>query len=117
MGGESKGVVTIRERKAREAARRTAAARAVMDRLRVFVLDTGRRGRFIVFGSAASGAIRFSSDFDVLVDFPPDLQTAAWKAVENACSEWNITEDIHSMAATEPDVVELILSRATEIIE
>ena len=109
--------VTIPERKAREAARRQAAARAVVERLRAFVDETGRRGRFIVFGSVASGAIRFSSDFDVLVDFPPDLESAAWKTVEAACREWNITEDIHSTTTTKPDFVELVLSRPVEIIE
>jgi predicted nucleotidyltransferase len=109
--------VTIPERKAREAARRNTAAQAVIERLRAFVHETGHRGRFIVFGSVASGAIRFTSDFDVLVDFPPDLESAAWSAVEAACREWNITEDVHSTMTTKPDFVEGIMTRPVEIIE
>lgn len=109
--------VTLPERKAREAARRATAARAVIERLRAYVAATGHRGRFIVFGSVAADAVRFSSDLDVLIDFPTDLERAAWIAVEAACREWDIREDIHSTATTKPDFVELIMTRPVEVIE
>ena len=110
-------IVTLKERKSRETARRAEAARAVIDRLRAFIESTDHRGHFIVFGSVASGAVRYSSDFDVLIAFPPDLEPAAWRAVEDACAKFDIPADIHSMRTTKPDFIELILGRAVEIID
>ena len=110
-------IVTVSQRKEREAARRADAACGVIERLQAFVRETGNRGRFIVFGSVALGTVRYSSDFDVLVDFPPDLEAAAWKAVENACAEFDIPEDILSTATTKSDFIELILGRDVKIIE
>ena len=58
MAPETSKIVTISERKSREAARRAEAARAVIERLRGFVRETGNRGRFIVFGSVANDETR-----------------------------------------------------------
>lgn len=109
-------IVTLPERKAREAARRAAAARAVINRLRNFVEKTGHRGRFIIFGSVAAGRVRHTSDFDVIVDMPPDLESDAWTAVEEACSAEGIPEDIHSTALSKAEFIELMLLRPVEII-
>lgn len=57
MAAESIEVVTVPERKRREATRRAEAARAVIRRLRAFVRAAGH-GRFIVFGSAVTGSMR-----------------------------------------------------------
>ena len=61
-------IVTVSERKAREAARRRAAANLVMAEIREF--GHLRGGRFFVFGSAAEDRMKYDSDFDVVVDFP-----------------------------------------------
>ena len=61
-------IVTVPERKAREAARRRAAARDVMTEAREFA--TVRGGRFYVFGSVAEDRIKYDSDFDVVCGFP-----------------------------------------------
>ena len=73
-------IVAIAERKAAEATRRQ---RAVAE-LRC-VLDAYARahgGRFLLFGSAARGQMRYDSDVDILVEFPPDQHAAAWNFAE-----------------------------------
>ena len=48
-------------------------------------------GRFLLYGSAARGALRFDSDIDLLLDFPDDAATsAAWGAAETACSRLDL---------------------------
>lgn len=81
-------IVTVPERQAREAARRSAAARRVMDAIREFGAAHG--GRYHIFGSAASHRMTFNSDFDILVDFPPDRESEAAEFVENACRSASI---------------------------
>ena len=109
-------VVTITQRKDREAARRAEGARAVMDRLQNFVWSTGHAGRFIVFGSAVAGTMRFTSDFDVIVDFPVELEAEAWTEVEQACQEWSIPDDIHSTSTANPAFIEKVLLRPVRVI-
>jgi predicted nucleotidyltransferase len=89
-------VVTVTERKDREAARRRAAADLVMSELKAF--GTERGGRFLVFGSAAEDRMKFDSDFDVVVDFPADREAEALDFVEDACRRQNLPSDIHLMS-------------------
>jgi predicted nucleotidyltransferase len=110
-------VVTLSQRKKREAQRRGDAARAVMDRLRAYITTSGNVGRFIVFGSAVTKSMRHDSDFDVMIDFPPDRESAAWRVVEDACREADLPADILSTATTTSRFVEKILARAVEVIE
>jgi predicted nucleotidyltransferase len=110
-------IVTLTERKAREARRRAQAVRAIMERLRAYVQGPGRGGRFIVFGSAAAGTIRHGSDFDVIIDFPPAGEAEAWRTVEDACAEWNLPADILSTATTAERFVKKIMARPIEVIE
>jgi predicted nucleotidyltransferase len=58
-------VVTLPERKARETARRRAAADVIMPELKAFA--ERHRGRYLVFGSVAERRMSFDSDFDVVV--------------------------------------------------
>lgn len=109
-------VVTLRERKQRELARRREAVRRVKDRLEAFVAASGN-GRFIVFGSAASDTMRHDSDIDLLIDFPPERETEAWRAAEQACRDADIRADILSTATTKEEFVKKILGRRIEIIE
>ena len=110
-------IVTLTERKAREARRRTDAARAIMERLRAHVEGPGRGGRFIVFGSAATGTMRHGSDFDVIIDFPPEGEAEAWRIVEDACAEWNLPADIKSTRTSTTAFLAKIMSRPIEVIE
>ena len=104
-------IVTVAERKAAEATRRQ---RAVADLRRV--LDTYARahgGRFLLFGSAARGQMRYDSDVDILVEFLPDRQGAVWNFAERArwdrCLEPDVTtpdrctEDFLALVRSEID--------------
>jgi predicted nucleotidyltransferase len=53
-----------------------------------------KRGRFILFGSVARGEVRHDSDLDLLIDFPPDGEAAAFSYVEEACSTLGIPADL-----------------------
>lgn len=86
-------VVTISQRKARETARRRAAAVTVMAELRIFAARHG--GRFTIFGSVAEGRMSFDSDFDVIVDFPIEHEIAAVEFVEDLCRREKLPHDIH----------------------
>lgn len=85
-------VVTISERKARETARRRAAADVVMAGLRAFAERCG--GHFIVFGSVAQQRLSFDSDLDVLVDVPREHEGEAVELVEDLCRRHDLPADI-----------------------
>ncbi|MBV9248595.1 MAG: nucleotidyltransferase domain-containing protein [Acetobacteraceae bacterium] len=51
-------------------------------------------GRFLLFGSAARGTMRYDSDVDILVDFPPDTLDHAWNFAERACWDRRLDPDI-----------------------
>jgi predicted nucleotidyltransferase len=85
-------IVTLTERKAAEAERR----RQAVESLRTVLTDYARMhgGRFLLFGSAARGTMRYDSDVDILVDFPPDALDDAWGFAEHACWERRLDPDI-----------------------
>src|ERR1700712_2834198 len=60
-------IITLAERKATEAARRGAAVETLVPLLAGYARAHG--GRFLLFGSAASGQMKFHSDVDLLLDF------------------------------------------------
>lgn len=97
-------LVTVSERKKTEAERRSRAARTVADELRAFARSNG--GRFVLFGSFASGAMRFDSDLDVLIDFDPDTRVEAWSVVERACARAAIEPDIHDASTSKRALIE-----------
>jgi predicted nucleotidyltransferase len=108
-------IVTLRERKQHELARRREAVRLIKERLRAHVQEAGQ-GRFIIFGSAASDTMRFDSDIDILIDFPPEGETAAWRAAEDACREANLPVHILSTATTKEEFINRIMSRPVDVI-
>lgn len=87
-------VVTIDQRKSREAARRRAAAAQIMRELRRYA--TEHQGRFLVFGSAAKNCIGPESDLDVIVDFPRATETPAVEYVEEICRANRVSVDVHA---------------------
>jgi predicted nucleotidyltransferase len=90
-------IVTLTERKAAEADRR----RLAVDSLRVVLTEYARAhgGRFLLFGSAARGTIRYDSDVDILLDFPPDSLDDAWSFAEHACWDLRLDPDITPFAS------------------
>lgn len=87
---------TLTDRKAAAVAAKVAA----LDQLRPALRDHAQRlgGRFLLYGSAARGELRHSSDIDLLLDFPGDAATkAAWDAAEQACAGLDLDCDIRPL--------------------
>lgn len=97
-------VATLQSRKMAETSRRKNAAAGIIDKLRAYALREG--GRYIVFGSSTSGEMRYDSDIDVLVDFPPEKAAAAVVYVEDVCAEHAIPADILDVATTKETFVQ-----------
>jgi predicted nucleotidyltransferase len=85
-------IVTLTERKTAEAVRRQQAVAALALVLAEYARAHG--GRFLLFGSAARGTMRYDSDVDVLMDFPEDALNQAWKFAEAACWERALEPDL-----------------------
>jgi hypothetical protein len=103
-------IVTLPERKAAEAARRQRAVAELRRALDAYARAHG--GRFLLFGSAASGDMRFDSDVDILVEFPPDRQVAAWNFAERACWDRRLTPDIMASSWCTEDFLALVRPEA-----
>ncbi|MDE0522667.1 MAG: nucleotidyltransferase domain-containing protein [Boseongicola sp.] len=85
-------IVTLQERKDLEAGRRAEAAGKVMTKLRDYAASHG--GRFVVFGSAARGAMRHDSDIDIWADFPLEGELGAVSFAEDVCALEGLPCDI-----------------------
>jgi predicted nucleotidyltransferase len=85
-------IVTLTERKATEAARRVSAVEALVPVLTEYARAHG--GRFLLFGSAARGQMKFHSDVDILMDFPPEALNSAWQFAETACWDRDLEPDL-----------------------
>jgi predicted nucleotidyltransferase len=86
-------IVTLKERKETERARRQAAVAVLRARLADYARAQG--GRFLLYGSAARGTMRYDSDVDVLVDFPEETKAAAWDYAEEVCRELRLPIDVN----------------------
>jgi predicted nucleotidyltransferase len=85
-------IVTLTERKATETARRRDAVAALIPVLTDYARTHG--GRYLLFGSAARGTMTYHSDVDVLMDFPEDALSEAWKFAERACWDRKLEPDL-----------------------
>lgn len=94
-------ILTIPQRQAHAAETRRRAIADVCAELAAAAPTLG--GRFLLFGSAATGAIRWNSDIDLLLDFPDHPSTtAAWTAAEQACRRHDLPCDIIPLAWCSP---------------
>jgi len=99
-------IVTLTERKADEATRRQ---RAVADLRRALdAYASAHGGRFLLFGSAARGVMRYDSDVDILLEFPPDRQVAAWNFAERACWDRRLPPDVMASVWCAEDFLALV---------
>ncbi|HET7412251.1 MAG TPA: nucleotidyltransferase domain-containing protein [Pararhizobium sp.] len=89
-------VVTLSDRKRQKVAHLRAATGNVVALLGSYAAK--RSGRFLVFGSAARDDLRFDSDFDLLIDFPPQTERAARDYAERVAIEHGLKPDIHLMS-------------------
>lgn len=103
-------VVTLTERKAAEATRRQRAVAELRRALDDYARAHG--GRFLLFGSAARGQMRYDSDVDILVEFPPDWQAAAWNFAERACWDRRLEPDVTASAWCTDEFLALVRSDA-----
>ena len=87
-------IVTLNERKAKEAERRRLAVTELREVLAAYAREHG--GRYLLFGSAARGEMRYNSDVDILVDFPGRALNEAWNFAERACWDRKLDPDITS---------------------
>lgn len=87
---------TLTERKAAEVSRRHDAVRVLRERLAGHARAHG--GRYLLYGSAAKGALRYDSDIDLLLDFPEALQSDAWRFAEEAAEALGVPADIRPLA-------------------
>lgn len=101
-------VTTLAERKSAEAARRTGSAEEAIRELREYALGHG--GRFVVFGSYVTDTMRFDSDLDVMVDFPPTTAADAWLFVESVGARHAIPVDIHDAATAKASFTQRVLA-------
>ncbi len=103
-------IVTVEERKKREAERRRAAVEEIIHALSEFAKEHG--GKFLVFGSAARGTIGCDSDLDVVVDFPANIESAACSCVEMLCAKYGIRVDLFSKQTASQKFVNRISAEA-----
>jgi predicted nucleotidyltransferase len=93
-------IVTLTERKAAEAARRAAAVEALVPVLAEYART--HRGRFLLFGSAARGMMKYDSDVDILLDFPEATVGDAWNFAEAACWDRGLEPDLLPYGGCKP---------------
>ena len=103
-------IVTLPERKATEAARRSAAAERIVLKLQAYARENG--GRYLLFGSAARGEMKFDSDIDVLVDFPEDQMLDAMNAAEAFCEAEGLPCDVLPFETRSKSFLDRILPTA-----
>jgi predicted nucleotidyltransferase len=72
-------------------------------------------GRFLLFGSAARGDLRYDSDIDVLVDFPEDRLAAAWRFVEDKCWRLGLEPDVMPFAWYKPSFLAHVAADTVEL--
>jgi tRNA nucleotidyltransferase (CCA-adding enzyme) len=85
-------IVTLTERKLLEMARRQHAVTALVPVLAEYARAHG--GRFLLYGSAARGQMKYDSDIDLLLDFPEDTLSEAWNFAETACWDRGVEPDL-----------------------
>lgn len=83
---------TLAERKRVRLRSKALAAKAITGALSTYARDRG--GRFLLYGSVASGRLRVDSDIDILVDFPDAMEGEAWRFAEELCWRHGIKPDI-----------------------
>jgi predicted nucleotidyltransferase len=71
-------------------------------------------GSFVIYGSVAKGSFRFDSDVDVLVDFPPEAVSEAWRFCEEACRKHGLVPDVRPKNLCSPRFLQRVSEGAME---
>ena len=107
------GIVTLSERKRRATEHRSASARRVCAGLSTYARSHG--GRFLVFGSAAKGQMRYDSDIDILVDFSANVEGKAVDFVEATCAVEELPLDVFVYRSCSGEFLDRILRHAIDL--
>ena len=101
-------VIFLKERQARKMARM---AEALVEIDAAFLAYARRHGgRFIGYGSTATGRMRLHSDVDIIADFAGDLAGDAASYAEDLCFEKRMLPDVRAVVYASPRLLERALS-------
>ena len=104
-------VITLKERHARKLARMNEALVEIDALLLAYARQHG--GRFIRYGSTATGRMRQHSDVDIIADFTDDLAGPAASYAEDVCFEKQMLPDVRAVTYASPALLERALSEGT----
>ncbi len=106
-------IETLADRKRRAVSEMSRAIEQLCADLKAYAV--AHDGRFILFGSAASGRLKFDSDVDLLLEFSPAEESEAWRFAEDACWKRKLTPDVRPLRFCEDKFVKHILEAARVI--
>ena len=103
-------VITLKERHARQMARMSRALVAI-DALLVAYARQHGGGRFIRYGSTATGQMRRHSDVDIIADFDDALAGPAASYAEDICFENEMQPDVRAVTHASPQLLARALAQ------
>jgi predicted nucleotidyltransferase len=106
-------VVTIAERKELEAERRRRAVSLMVPELASFGASMG--GRYLLYGSAVTGRMRYDSDVNLLIDFPEHIEAAAWHHAEDLAARHDVPVDLRPLTWCTDAFRDRVLGMATSL--
>lgn len=73
-------------------------------------------GKFIFYGSLIKGNFSYTSDIDIIVDFPDGSVDKAWNYAEETCIKYGLTPDVRSIHFCTKEFIHGIMEYA-EIVD
>ena len=104
-------VITLKERHARKMARMPEALVEIDAALLAYARRHG--GRFIRYGSTATGHMRQHSDIDIIADFADELAGEAASYAEDVCFEKQMVPDVREVRYASPRLLTVALEEGT----
>jgi predicted nucleotidyltransferase len=104
---------TLTAIKAAEVSRMTSGVIALKAELDAFARKG--KGQFLIYGSVVRSQHRFDSDVDVLVDFPAEALTEAWRFCEDACRRHGLRPDVRPKHLCSPEFLKRVSARPVEV--
>ena len=104
-------VITLKERHARKMDRMNQA----LVEIDALLVNYARRhaGRFIRYGSTATGRMRRHSDVDIIADFVEELAGPAASYAEDICFEKEMLPDVRAITYASPQLLARALEEGT----
>jgi predicted nucleotidyltransferase len=104
---------TLAQRKAERVASLHEAVATLPGRLERYARTRG--GRFLLYGSVARGDMRYDSDIDLLLDFPEDRLSEAWRNAEGLCRDLGLQPDLCPLAWCRAEFVARVRDHAVTL--